>query len=139
MQRLATWFLVLSLGCGVVGCFGDGLLRTQGRLLKGGDSFSAKVDEGEALQITYVPILPDGKPPSDHYYCDVDQDSGVFMPSGKNGKGMPAGKYRVAIELKKKKKDLFGGKFNDEQSPFIFDVDGSTKEIVIDLDEIPAS
>ncbi len=48
---------------------------------------------------------------------------------------MPPGKYRVAVELMKKKKDQFGGKFDTIRSPFVFDVDGQTKEIVIDLDK----
>ena len=119
----------------VTGCGGDGLLRTQGRLLKGGQPFIPK--EGEFIEITFVPILPDGKPPGDHYYADVDQTTGTFQPAGKNKKGMPPGKYRVAVELMKKKKDLFGGKFDAEKSPFIFDVDTKTQEIVIDLDNPP--
>jgi hypothetical protein len=81
--------------------------------------------------------LPDGKPPADFYYAKVDQTTGVFRPSGKNGKGMPPGKYRVAVELMKKKKDQFGGKFDAEKSPFVFEVDANLSEIVIDLDRVP--
>ena len=48
---------------------------------------------------------------------------------------MPPGKYKVAVELMKKKKDQFGGKYGVENTPFRVDVDASTKEIVIDLDK----
>jgi hypothetical protein len=116
----------------ITGCGGDGLLRTKGQLLKGGQPFIPP--QGEFIEITFVPILPDGKPPADYYYAEVDQATGKFRPAGKNLKGMPPGKYRVAVELMKKKKDMFGGKFDAERSPFVFDVDGQTKEIVIDLD-----
>ena len=50
---------------------------------------------------------------------------------------MPPGKYRVAVELMKKKKDQFGGKFNEDKSPFVVEVDSKTPEIVIDLDNPP--
>jgi hypothetical protein len=120
-------------GCGK----SDGLLRTQGRLLKGGEDFVPA--DGEYIQITFVPIPQDGKPAMDYYYADVDQDTGTFWPAGKTRKGMPPGTYRVAVELMKQKKDLFGGKFDAAKSPFVFDVDEDTAEIVIDLDEPPTA
>jgi hypothetical protein len=123
---------VFGLGILMAGC-GDGLLRTNGRLLKGGQPFIPQ--EGEFIEITFVPIPPDGNPPTDFYYAEVDQATGTFRPAGKNGRGMPPGKYRVAVELMKKKKDKFGGKFDAEKSPFVFDVDGRTSEVVIDLDK----
>ena len=68
-------------------------------------------------------FLPTATPPADHYYADVDQATGTFQPAGKNKKGMPPGKYRVAVEVMKKKKDILRGKFDAEKSPFVFDVD----------------
>jgi hypothetical protein len=111
------------------------MLRTRGRVLQGGQPLVAK--DGETLEVMFVPIPADGKPPTDFYYAEVDQTTGTFRPAGKNGKGMPPGKYRVAVELMKKKKDQFGGKFDAEKSPFVFDVDAKTPEIVIDLDHPP--
>jgi hypothetical protein len=129
MVAAAAGFCALATGCG------DGMLRTNGRLLKGGQPFIPQ--EGEFIEITFVPILPDGKPPADFYFAEVDQASGTFRPFGKNGKGMPPGKYRVAVELMKKKKDQLRGKFDAEKSPFVFDVDSKTSEMVIDLDNPP--
>jgi hypothetical protein len=51
---------------------------------------------------------------------------------------MPPGKYRVAIELDKHRSDLLRGRFDAENSPFVYDVDAGTPEIVIDLDHPPA-
>jgi hypothetical protein len=125
----AVGLCLLAAGCG------DGRLRTKGRLVKGGQPFTP--GEGEVVQILFVPILPDGKLPPDYYAAEVDQAAGTFRPAGKDGKGMPPGKYRVAIELMKKKKDQFGGRFDAERSPFVFDVDSATSEIVVDLDNPP--
>ncbi len=49
------------------------------------------------MRVTFVPILPDGKPPSDHYFAEFNPANGTFQSSGKDKKGMPPGKYRVAI------------------------------------------
>jgi hypothetical protein len=135
MSRVLAAGLAVARPAAAPGCGGDGLLRTQGRLLKGGQPFVPK--EGEYVEITFVPIPSDGKPAQDYYFADVDQTTGTFQPAGKNKKGMPPGKYRVAVELMKKKKDQFGGKFDAEKSPFVFDVDAKTPEIVIDLDSPP--
>jgi hypothetical protein len=108
------------------------MLKTQGRLVKSGKPFIP--GDGEAIQILFVPIFPDGKLPNDYYAAVVDQATGTFRPSGKDGKGMPPGKYRVAIELMKKKKDQFDGKYDSEKSPFVYDIDASTNEIVVELD-----
>ena len=97
------YFLIAALvgfSLAAVGCGGDRLIQTRCRLLKGGQPFIPK--EGEFIEVTFVPIPPDGKPPVDFYYADVDQSTGTFRPAGKNRKGMPPGKYRVAVELMKK-------------------------------------
>ena len=131
MQRALTLTL-FGLCIFLTGC-GDGRLRTKGQLLKGGQPFIPP--EGEFIEITFVPIPPDGKPATNYYYAEVDQKTGTFRPAGRDYKGMPPGKYRVAVELMKKKKDQFGSKFDQVKSPFVFDVDDRTKEIVIDLDK----
>ena len=69
----------------------------------------------------------------------MDQAAGTFTVAGKDLKGVPPGKYRVAVEWMKKKKDQLRGKFDTVNSPFKFDVDSSTKEIVIDLDKPPTA
>ena len=131
-MRRALTLTLFGLCIFLTGC-GDGRLRTKGQLLKGGQPFIPP--EGEFIEITFVPIPPDGKPATNYYYAEVDQKTGTFRPAGRDYKGMPPGKYRVAVELMKKKKDQFGSKFDQVKSPFVFDVDDRTKEIVIDLDK----
>jgi hypothetical protein len=128
-----TFTIALTAGCGK----SDGLLRTQGRLLQSGQALIPKA--GEFVQVVFVPIMPEGQVPSDHYVALVDQAAGTFVPAGKNRKGMPPGKYRVAVELLQNRKDQFGGKFDTVQSPFVVDVDPTTQEIVIDLDNPPTT
>ena len=136
MQMFLRSTLLFSMLLVVAGCgSGDKLLPLQGRLLKSGEPFEAGADE--LIQITFVPILPNGEPPKDHYYANVNDVKGTFVAAGKTGKGMPAGKYRVALELMRKKKDRYKGKYDQVNSPYIFEIDARTKEIVIDVDKPP--
>jgi len=136
-MRLFMWSgCVLALVLTAAGCGpSDNLLALQGRLLKSGEKFEAGADE--LVQITFVPILPNGEPPRDHYYANIDDAKGTFVAAGKTGRGLPPGKYRVAVQLMKKKKDQYSGKFDQVKSPYIFDIDAKTKEIVIDVDKPP--
>jgi hypothetical protein len=126
----------MGIGVCIGGC-GDneGLIRTKGRVVKNGTNFIP--EEGEHLQIEFVPIPEDGKPPSMQYWAGIDQETGTFWPDGPMKKGMPPGKYRVSVELIRNKKDLFKGQFDPEISPFVFDIDEETDEIVLDLDNPP--
>jgi hypothetical protein len=93
--------------------------------------------EGEFVRVTFVPVVAGEKPAEDFYVAEYNRDDGTFQVAGKDRRGMPPGRYRVAVELDKRRKDLLKGKFDAERSPFVFDVDGSTGEIVIDLDRPP--
>jgi hypothetical protein len=119
----------------VAGCGGDGKLRTRGRLVKGGQPLLPK--ENETVRVTFVPILPGGKPPADYYHAEFNRDDATFRSAGKDKKGMPPGKYRVAVIFQRQKRDVFAGRFAEDRSPFVFDVDSGTPEIVIDLDRPP--
>jgi hypothetical protein len=138
MRRLISSAFVVALAASACGCRkSDGLLQTPGRVVKGGESFVP--DEGETISITFVPIPPDGKPPKQFYIAMVDQDAGTFTPFGTEGGGIPPGEYRLAVRLMKEKKDVFANRCNELNSPFVFEIDEDTNEIVIDLDEAPTS
>jgi hypothetical protein len=135
LRRLLAAALVLGLA--VPGCGGGPqLLKTRGRVVKGGTPFLP--GPGEFVRVTFVPLLPAGQPVGDYYVAEYDSKDGTFRVAGKDRRGMPPGKYRVAVELDRRRSDLLKGKFDAENSPFVFDVDGSTDEIVIDLDRPPA-
>lgn len=135
MRRLLSWSMVVAVLCLLFAGCGDGRLRTKGRLMKGGQPLVPKEDE--KIRVTFVPLLPDGKPPADYYHAEFNRTDATFQSAGKDKKGMPPGKYRVAVEFKQKNRDAFGGKFDEGRSPFVFDVDSGTPEIVIDLDNPP--
>jgi hypothetical protein len=118
--------LVLLSGCG------DGRVNAKGRVVKGGAAFT--VPEEEYVRVTFFPVTVDGKPPLNTYAATYNGADGTFRAVGADGKGIPPGKYRVAIEHQRKKKDLFKGAYDGDRSPFVYDVDGGTREIVIDLD-----
>ena len=136
MRQVICWVLFVGVGLLATGCGGEKKLRTQGRLLKGGQPLVLKPDQ--KVRITFVPILPDGKPPMDHYVATYDDAKGTFVAAGKDLGGLPPGKYRVAIEVATKKRDELKGIFDEDRSPFIFDIDSKTKEIEIDLEKPPA-
>jgi hypothetical protein len=137
MRTLCQCSLVLAVAAAAAGCADDeGLIRTECRVVKGGKAFVTPDDH--YLQIQFVPIPEDGKPPNMFYAAEVDQETGVFRPAGPMKKGMPPGKYQIALELfNSKKKDVFEGKFDAEQSPYIFDIEDENEDVVIDLDDPP--
>jgi len=136
MSRAAIAGLILAGVFALSGCGGNGLLRTQGRLLKDGEEFVP--GEGEYIKVTFVPLPPDKKPALNYYFAEVDQESGTFTAAGAQLQGMPPGKYRVAVELIKDRNDQFGGRFDTDRSPFVFDIDKDTEELVLELDKPPA-
>lgn len=124
-------FTSLLLGCGN----GDKLLRARGQVVKNGEDFIP--DDEENLQVCFVPISEDGKPPRNWYAAEVDASTGWFYAAGAEKKGMPPGKYRVMVELKKNRKDLLGGKFDAFNSPFVFEIDDESTPMIVDLDNPP--
>jgi hypothetical protein len=111
------------------GC-GDGLMKPRGRLVKNGESF--QLGEAEGMRIVFSPIDTTGT--TYEQYPAVFNKDGTFQVVGKDGKGMPAGKYRISLEHLKKKKDLLKGAFAGGKSPIVREVTSSSQEIVIDLD-----
>jgi hypothetical protein len=122
----------LFLGALVSGC-GSPMLKTKGRVVKDGATFVP--GDGEVFRVTFVPILKEGAV-KDLYAAEFD-GNGVFTVAGKDLRGMPPGKYRAAIEYRGRRSPLKDGNYDDQNSPFVFDVDSRTKEIVIDLDRPP--
>lgn len=132
MRKLGSATVLFVLATTLAGC-GPTFLKTKGRVVKNGETFVP--NEKEVLRVIFVPIYEDGKPPTDVYAAEFTDPAGGFQVAGKDLRGMPPGKYRVDIEYRGKR-HLFDGNLA-ENSPFVFNVDASTKEIVIDLDNPP--
>jgi len=117
----------------VSGCGGSGRLNTKGRIVKGGGPYTAPQEE--YVRVIFFPVTSDGKPPKNTYIATYNGTDGTFRAVGPDGKGIPPGKYRIALEHVRKKKDVFNGAYDGDKSPFVFDVDPNTTELVIDLDK----
>jgi hypothetical protein len=136
MKLLPAFLLFVVSAIVLIGCGkSDTLLRAKGQVVKNGDVFIPEEDEN--LQVCFIPIADDGAPPRNWYAAEVDSTNGTFYASGGEKKGMPAGKYRVMVELKKNRKDLLKGKFDAQNSPFIFEVDEQSEPMVIDIEQPP--
>ena len=83
----------------------------------------------------FVPLPEAGERATDFYMATVNLQDATFQAAGKDGRGVPPGKYRIAIEHLRNRKDLLKGAFDSERSPFVRDVNGQTGELVLDLDK----
>ena len=123
---VAALLLLFAGGCGEV------RLQTRGKVVKGGAAFVPPA--GHFVRVTFYPLE---NPVGDAYVAEVNQADATFRVAGKDGRGMPAGKYRAAVELDFKRSDKLKGKFGADNSPFVFDVTAATGELVLDLDAPP--
>ncbi len=90
--------------------------------------------------MTFYPL--EGAKTTEGYPVKVDPATGNFEITGADGKGIPPGKYRVAVSAGAfvggpggpSSKDPFEGKFGKDNSPIIREIDGKS-EIIIDLDK----
>ena len=132
MRQLIALVVLVAVTFFVSGCGKkENLIRAKGRVVKDGADYIP--DEEEDLQVCFVPIADDLSPPRNWYAAEVDPATGTFYAAGGQKNGMPPGKYRVVVELKRNRKDLLGGKFNSLNSPFVFDVDKDSEEMVVDI------
>jgi hypothetical protein len=130
MRLIAKGPALVLIALFVCGCNGDGRTKARGRILKDGAPF--QLGEGEGLRIVFAPVAAEGT--TYESYPAVFNKDGSFQVMGKDGKGLPPGKYRVSLEHLKKKTDLFNGAFAGDHTPIIREVSNGSGEIIIDLD-----
>jgi hypothetical protein len=128
--------LALALLAG--GCSQRDMLHTTGRIVKGGAPFLTQ--PGEGMRIFFVPTDAGQGTKWDVYAALYSAEDGTFKVIGKDGRGLPPGNYRIALEWLKDRNDLFHGFFGQAKSPITCEVASGMDEIVIDLDQyrIPA-
>jgi hypothetical protein len=129
LLQLAIGALLLT----ALGCGNSGTYQTRGRVLKGGAPLT--VAEPDFMRVVLVPLPEDGKKVLDWYVAEYNGSEGTFIVKGKDGKGMPPGKYRVALEHVKGRKDAFKGAFDAERSPFVVSVSSASDVITVDVDQ----
>jgi hypothetical protein len=115
----------------LTGCGGSGMLKTKGRIVKNGQP--VPLGEEEYFRVLFVPVVEKGERMHDVYAANFNREDGTFQAAGKDGKGLPPGKYRVAVAHLRGKRDLLNNAFDESKSPFVYDVDAKTEEIVIDI------
>jgi hypothetical protein len=129
-MRLTRSGLVIVLTALFLSGCGDGRFKAKGRVVRKGAPFT--MAEGEGMRMTFVPVEA-GEKTFDTYAVVYNKD-GSFEVIGKDGKGLPPGKYRIGLEHLKQKQDLLEGAFAAANTPIIREVTNTSGEIVIDLD-----
>lgn len=146
-QRVVGIAVVLALAVALAGCGGGGPRRVivKGRVLEGGKPLELKGDQFKAgavgVEVTFYPLDAAGKvDQSKQSYGTRVREDGSFVLDGELGKGIPVGKYKAALAFRdvmyrspKGQGDRWEGKFALDKSPFTFDVQDASKEIVIDI------
>jgi hypothetical protein len=121
---VALFVCLLGSGCG------PKMVKPSGKILKDGQPFtlSPKGMFGVAL------IPADEKEGKEGYPATTKPD-GTFEVTGKEGKGVPAGKYRFSVTAADPypSKDLLLGHFQGAKSPLVQDVTSSDTPITIDV------
>jgi hypothetical protein len=131
MRTFLYYVVALLIGLSAPGCVGSSMIRAKGCVVKGGEPF--RPGEGEALRIILVPLEVPTSGGYDAYAAEFHKEDGTFEVKGKDGQGLPPGKYRVSLQLMKKKKDLFRGRLSGPRSPFTCEVGSGAPEVVVDL------
>lgn len=111
----------------LAGCGGSGY-NVQGKLVKGGAPVS--VSEKGVVQMSFISV--DDKAATSPYPVNLEKD-GSFTVAGRGDvKGVPAGKYKVAVEIYDPYPgtDKLGGKFSKERTPIVQDVPANGPAVI---------
>jgi hypothetical protein len=126
MVAVSVLFLVVT-GCGPT------LYQPSGKITKGGAPL--KISEKGVLEFA---LFAESDSAMAEPYSVTWEKDGSFNVTGRNGAGIPAGKYKTSIVLKDPytadAKDVFAGKYARGKGPVV-DVQGSSSQLVIDLPE----
>lgn len=148
MRRITRALVLLIAPFVAAACGTSDTVSVTGKLLKGGAAYAAP--EGQRVGITFYTMTEAGGPRgSEPYAAQWNPADGTFTVPGRDGRGIPPGKYRVSIvrkwkrdalpEPKNPKKpvdrdtDLLKNLYGPETSPIVREVQSSS-EMVIDLD-----
>jgi hypothetical protein len=124
------WCFVLILGAGCSS--GPPPIPVKGKLLLKDVPF--KVDQKVGVTVVFIPVQAGD---FDTYPANYEREDGSFTIPGKDGRGIPAGKYKVSISQMSMQKTPEMQKLNDMLSPqkttIIREVTKDSPEITIDL------
>lgn len=145
-RRLATLFrrplelmLLFAVALALAGCGGPAgpvCVKLTGSLTKGGQPLQVHGQEADLgrVQICFYVLNEQGQPAGEHWDAKVGAD-GKFRVYGPSGKGIPPGKYRIAVFQwdPYPGTDKLNGAFSEKKSTIVRDIAGDT-ELTIELD-----
>jgi hypothetical protein len=150
MSRTPGVLMVMSVVC-LAGCGSGHNIWVTGMLQKGGEMYKPPDDHKLALYFCPMPGEASATPTGDVEMADYDPRDGSFTVPGREGNGIPPGKYRIAVvetlrrealdQLKEASKpkhrgqqqltrddtNLLEASFGEKTSPFVRDLTTSTK------------
>jgi hypothetical protein len=142
-SRRASGALLILLAVSFCGCGSGGkLVQVTGKVVDGGTPVTISEEDyeegGSCLEIILIPLDDEGNiatADAQGAYCKPD---GTFVIE--EGLGIPPMKYRVAVfhrgETNDDSGDLWKNKFDEENSPFVYDIT-EDMELVIDISKTP--
>jgi hypothetical protein len=129
---LAAWVVtcLLLAGCGSQ----ERKVIVKGRVSKGGQPLTVKDTVLGRVVVKFVPLNePDPAKAIGPQTALVNQQDGTFEVKGNDGKGIPPGKYRIAVyQYEPMPTDKLQGKFGEKNSRIEREVTGG-EEIDIDV------
>lgn len=147
--RRFPWFLLVGRSVWVVACVllammfsavgcgksGPKTVRVTGRVLLNGQPLTVTPTEAQlgGVQLRFIELGPDGAPSGPSFSTNAKPD-GTFNVLGIGGRGLPPGKYRIAVyQYDPYPEDKLTGRFSDERSPIVRQIDADTDLGEIDL------
>ncbi len=124
----------------VVGCSsGSPTFKVSGTLQNDGKPYTAP--KGSSVLITFVPVELKNMQ-VDTYPTKMKAEDSSFLVPGREGNGIPPGKYRVALQQMvpggSDEINAMNERFSSTKSPIIVEVKDATP-IVIDIAKAPAN
>jgi hypothetical protein len=121
---LVVLLLVLAAGCG------PPRVKAKGRLVNNGEPY--RVEETDIVHMAFTPT--EGSAGHEgNYVAEFNRKDSTFQVLGKEGRGLPPGKYRITVQVNRNRKDILKGAFGADKSPFVQDITDAGSEIVLDV------
>jgi len=118
---------LLAAACGSAG-------SVKGKLTHGGQPVTVDKTKGK-IAVTFHLLDQKGAATSS-FPANVNPDDGTFTVAGRDGGGIPPGKYRVSVEVFEKYPspiDKFKKQYSGEKSNLIREITRGSQEIDLDL------
>ena len=142
--------LTSTLTLTTAGCGSSGTVSVMGTLVKGGAPYKVPAGQKVGVTLYQVSSSDNAAPAGEPFEAEVDSEKATFRVPGPEGRGVPLGKYRVAVrqrwtreglasaktaknEVLDRDKDFLNDAFSPSSSPIVKDVTGPS-ELKIEID-----